>query len=538
MAENVILNNVATFTNDTAAVNTVNGNSATITTAFADCLSRAGVSPNQMTSNLDMNSNQIINLPIPATTNSPARLIDVVSNPNIVVPPTGTSGATVPFLNGNNTWSGTNTFTNTVTIPSLPLLNTNNTWTGTNTFNNTCTFNNPVSIAFTQTGTGAVARTVDSKIKDYALTVVDFGADPTGVADSTTAIQNAINAAQSGSKKLFINPGTFKITTALSITAGITLEGAGVTQSIIQPATNISGININSGSSSISVNAVTFRDFAISYASAAVNTTSGIIFGASVTSNINQGSVFDRLLLNNCGNGFNVGQSASWVIRDCYLTNITTGGSAIVMDNSGFTNPDSGDSTITGCTFILTGTNTGITISSFAGLRVVNNKFISSATGSNGLVLNLKNGILSSLLIIMGNSFEGMTNNIILQRAGTTGSFANVIISSNEFEAGSGGAAILNPTDANGRWLTNVNINSNIVFGPTSGTNFAFVVKAAEGFMITDNVVISNNSSGSMQKVATAGSDFGVVGPNGSGGGGTYTASDLTATNITTFNPT
>src|SRR5258708_20847859 len=98
MAENITLNNVATFQNDTTAVNTINGNNAAITTAFVDVLSRSGVSPNQMTSNLDMNSNQILNLPPPATTSSPARLIDVVSNPSITVPPVGTSGATVPLL--------------------------------------------------------------------------------------------------------------------------------------------------------------------------------------------------------------------------------------------------------------------------------------------------------------------------------------------------------------------------------------------------------------------------------------------------------
>lgn len=118
MAENIVLNSVATFQNDTTAVNIVNGNNTTITNAFVDCLSRSGTSPNQMQNNLDMNNNQILNLPPPGSINSPARLVDVVSNPTITVPATGTSGAVVGFLNGNNTYSGTSTFTNTVTIPS------------------------------------------------------------------------------------------------------------------------------------------------------------------------------------------------------------------------------------------------------------------------------------------------------------------------------------------------------------------------------------------------------------------------------------
>src|SRR6266853_1913754 len=103
MAENINLSNVATFQNDSTAVITVNNNSTAITTAFTDVLSRSGVSPNQMTSSLDMNNNQIINLPPPATVNSPPRLIDVVSNPTITVPPvfTGSGAPVISAIQGS-----------------------------------------------------------------------------------------------------------------------------------------------------------------------------------------------------------------------------------------------------------------------------------------------------------------------------------------------------------------------------------------------------------------------------------------------------
>ena len=135
MAESFIPNTISTFVNDTTAVNLINGNFSAIATLFNDVLSRSGVSPNQMNSVLDMNGNQIINLSPPASTNSPARLIDVVSNPTITVPPTGTSGAVVGFLNGNNTYSGTSTFTNQINLnfPSgaiTPGLNTTQSLSG------------------------------------------------------------------------------------------------------------------------------------------------------------------------------------------------------------------------------------------------------------------------------------------------------------------------------------------------------------------------------------------------------------------------
>lgn len=118
MTDKVTLTPIGTFVNDTTAVNTYNNNLTTITSGFDGCLFLNGTAPNQMQSTLDMNSNRIINLPAPGSITEPARLQDVVTNPTITVPPTGTSGATVPYLNGNNTWSGTQTFNAAVTLPS------------------------------------------------------------------------------------------------------------------------------------------------------------------------------------------------------------------------------------------------------------------------------------------------------------------------------------------------------------------------------------------------------------------------------------
>jgi hypothetical protein len=115
------LSNISNLQDTTTSQTLLNANSASITTALNNTLSLDGSTPNQMQSNLDMNSYQILNLPAPSSVNSPARLIDVVSNPTIVVPGTGTSGHFVPFLDGNNTWSGTNTFNSTVHVGSLPI---------------------------------------------------------------------------------------------------------------------------------------------------------------------------------------------------------------------------------------------------------------------------------------------------------------------------------------------------------------------------------------------------------------------------------
>jgi hypothetical protein len=97
-------------------------------------------------------------------------------------------------------------------------------------------------LAFTQAGTGATARTVDSKLKDV-ISVKDFGAVGDGVTDDTVAIQAAIDNAAAMFNQvafppagaaytppiLFFPPGAYRITNTLNVYNGLTLSGmAGV----------------------------------------------------------------------------------------------------------------------------------------------------------------------------------------------------------------------------------------------------------------------------------------------------------------------
>ncbi len=86
--------------------------------------------------------------------------------------------------------------------------------------------------SFTQTGSGAIARAVSSKLQDV-IHVRDFGAVGNGTTDDTTAIQNAINAAQSrtGGCRVLFDGGNYRITATLIVsTDRILLEGSGGTR--------------------------------------------------------------------------------------------------------------------------------------------------------------------------------------------------------------------------------------------------------------------------------------------------------------------
>lgn len=65
---------------NTSAVNTINSNFAAVETAMENTLSRDGTTPNTMGADLDMNSNQIINLPEATTDTEPVRKAEFDEN--------------------------------------------------------------------------------------------------------------------------------------------------------------------------------------------------------------------------------------------------------------------------------------------------------------------------------------------------------------------------------------------------------------------------------------------------------------------------
>lgn len=91
MSISITLNNVANLTDTTTAQGTMSGNNAAIVTAFSSALSTASATPNSMNTTLDMNSQQIINLPAPLTANSPARLQDLAGTAIVSSIPIGGS---------------------------------------------------------------------------------------------------------------------------------------------------------------------------------------------------------------------------------------------------------------------------------------------------------------------------------------------------------------------------------------------------------------------------------------------------------------
>jgi len=113
------------------------------------------------------------------------------------------------------------------------------------------TINAPSSrITYTQGGTGSVTRTATAKLQEN-VSVADFGADPTGVADSTTAFNNAFTA-WAGVGTLSIPPGTFLLNSTLTAPANPTngiVQGASSSETILKFTNAGNGLVMSSNQS-------------------------------------------------------------------------------------------------------------------------------------------------------------------------------------------------------------------------------------------------------------------------------------------------
>jgi len=115
------------------------------------------------------------------------------------------------------------------------------------------------NVSFLQAGTGAVTRTAQAKMRDV-VSVLDFGADPTGATDSTVAIQSAVTYGVANNKQVQIPQGVYKLTSKINITGNAVLQGDGVGSTEILCA-GCDGFEVSAG-----VSQVTIRDMNIAQA--------------------------------------------------------------------------------------------------------------------------------------------------------------------------------------------------------------------------------------------------------------------------------
>ena len=358
--------------------------------------------------------------------------------------------------------------------------------------------------AFTQNGSGAVASTVDAKLKLDYLHAKDFGAVGDNVTDDTTALQNWLTACQSNVQVCFLDVGTYKISSTLNITGAVHVIGAGRRVATLNPsAASVSAVTVSTASQ------VHLEEFGILYPSAANSGTWGVsLTGPGIG---NYGSKIERLFFLDAYYDIKIIEAGYAVIADNLGTNsVTPTAGAAGVFFATVTNTTLGDHTVSRNTFAKAGATYGVLITGGSGIRITDNKIVGDNTaGGYGVNYNLAAGAPASGMsdiLISNNSIENKAIGVGFARNNATSIFVNLNITGNQFllvPTGASGGVVI-PTDANGVWVKSAEINDNIVYGSASGTSYCFDLNSASKLVLKGNVCINAGGTLTGLNIGTA----------------------------------
>lgn len=182
---------------------------------------------------------------------------------------------------------------------------------GTYKLGSTVTIPSTVTVILQQgcsfTGTGLLTTSGTGQIIDQRgatqpnFNVMAYGARGNGAADDTVAVQNAINAAAIGGGTVYVPPGTYKITSEVTVANNVSITGAGAYVSTLKwGGTNqtTSAILHVQGPNNAPVTGIAFRDFGLDGNN---NFTNGQGAGYGLRLVSVQYSLFQNMLIQACG---------------------------------------------------------------------------------------------------------------------------------------------------------------------------------------------------------------------------------------------
>jgi hypothetical protein len=320
---------------------------------------------------------------------------------------------------------------------------------------------------------------------EITLSVKMYGAVGDGVANDTTAINNAIAAAATLGRTVYFPAGTYLITGALTaITQPVTLQGEARDGSVSKGAR----LAFTSGSATMisSSASITIRNLGML----------GLVSAASVTTSkairLTGGaySMVENCTIAGFGTNLEVSGATAVTIRSNSFLNAKVWN--VFIENPSA--PDAGDHIITGNTFDSDAAAgwvaaAAVRIESSGGSKISNNKFLRH---TRQLDVAPADGCTCTVLTVTGNSFQqgGGNEQLRIKAKGTTGTYTESVISGNEF-AGQAGGGTATANILVGTGAANVTISGNHLSGPsTPSTGAAVVVSGnATGVTVTGNTV-------------------------------------------------
>lgn len=409
----------------------------------------------------------------------------------IVLAGTSTCVSAADALGNFGFWIGPGTYAYTVTLSTgqsygpFPLTVTIATVAG--------------SINYTASSTGAVTRTVSSKLGDV-VSVKDFGAKGDGVTDDTAAIQAAI-AAAAPCQVVYLPAGTYKITSPITINKCITLRGAGsgglsaggpgfdtfATSTRIQNASTASNAFVVQPTGSTWIQGIKLEDFAIEGNRTVSGATAGdnILFAGGALA-IRHVMIDNVLSFHAFGSGLNV-QDNTYGLTAIHFMAYRNHGSGITITDTGAGQPSSLN--FTDCWSDLNdGDAFGVPSTKASDINIVGGFYADSGNG-----IHIGSGAVNANLSVLDSHVESNTGKGIWLEGGYAHSILNTTIAGDNIQQygiyvsnpGSNGFQVAATIAGN---IINTNTVNDIFIAATSKN-----VRLAPGDQILSNENISDN---------------------------------------------
>jgi hypothetical protein len=211
-------------------------------------------------------------------------------------------------------------------------------------------------VTYTPAGTGAVATTVQDKLRE-SVSVLDFGADPTGVADSTAAFAAALVM----DKAVYVPTGTYKAT--FTIPYGGILYGDGPAHTIITPTAGSTHAIMLDGTIVGGTQFCTVKNLSIRNPNAVASCSGLKLYGLDVF-DVNDNHTFSNLYISGFNYGIEIlGRCIVSTFKDI-TTDASNTGLYVASDAANYA---FNANTFTNCRFI-NGQAYGVYITGYAGL--------------------------------------------------------------------------------------------------------------------------------------------------------------------------
>ncbi len=322
-------------------------------------------------------------------------------------------------------------------------------------------------LTFTQSGSGALTKTIDQILKLDPIHSLEFAKGDGS--DDTVALQNWLNACTSNNRLGYLDVAPARL---YIVRSPLVVSGAVNLNIVGEGNYTGSAIWLDSTTSDLLQINITGRTYLSNFGLRTVTggATAGAMLNIGGAALTNVGGLLDRLSMQTCWNGIVSTSFGAYDIQFCDMA----------PNNIGMLIDTPGDSQIFDCK-IAPQSASGIGISltgAVAGSRILSNKINSGTPYDTAIKVVV--GSSDGDFFVIGNSLEACSVGFSFDQAGGL-SFGNVQIIGNEIA--SNGRPIYFP-NATAGWVSRPMIIGNVLYGVTGVT-----LNAGSYFTIADNVI-------------------------------------------------